>query len=160
MARFLAAEYGQNVDISMIVRRWAENSAQKVGTVCIPKTVLLSPKTGLMTRVLGTPLRPKSMSSAASQHNHQPSPASLARSRQPRCGAWRTWRPGADASAKPSCAQCCVLSEVGGGDDEKTHSTRTRKRWRGAQPLNMHRAAISCTDTRHGWRGAEAIAVA
>ena len=100
-------------------------------------------------------LRPKRMSSTASQHNHQPSPASQARSRQPRCGAWRTWRPGADASAKPCCAQCCFLSGIGGGDGEKTHSTRTRNTWRGAQPLSMHRAAISGTDTQHGWRGAE-----
>ena len=54
-------------------------------------------------------------------------------------------------------ARCC---DEGGGDDEKTHSTRTHHRWRGAQPLYMHGAADFGTDARHGWRGAQPFAVA
>ena len=54
-------------------------------------------------------------------------------------------------------ARCCDES---GGDDDKTHSTRTRQRWRGAQPLYMHGAADFGTDARQGWRGAQPLAVA
>jgi hypothetical protein len=54
-------------------------------------------------------------------------------------------------------ARCC---DEGGGDDEKTHSTRTRQGWRGAQPLYMHGAADFGTEARHGWRGAQPFAVA
>ena len=40
-------------------------------------------------------------------------------------------RTGLEPEEAADGARCC---DAGGGDDENTHSTRTRQRWRGAQP--------------------------